>query len=258
MTKHITAQLGDSMCLTAVPTPWAHVGSSKSSRQKGADKAPARPNHVRKESKLPLPSLDRVEIRFEPRLVRFTSQAGHSRKATDRNPSARNTSFAAFPCQVSFVLTLCGGCLRARWKKEGQKRSNRPNNRQQTLALGLLSLLVKVDLRRSKELDTTQSAWVLACLDSDDQCVLHSWSPMTRSFPDLMRTRRHEPFPKSLLATSKVYVYIYIYIYIYVNTVYVQLRFSRTNNFVLFTKFQSAMSTLYYQHPAPAHECPRF
>jgi len=50
MTKHITAQLGDSMCLTAVPTPWAHVGSSKSSRQKGADKAPARPNHVRKES----------------------------------------------------------------------------------------------------------------------------------------------------------------------------------------------------------------
>ena len=50
MTKHITAQLGDSMCLTAVPTPWAHVGSSKTSRQKGADKAPARPNHVRKES----------------------------------------------------------------------------------------------------------------------------------------------------------------------------------------------------------------
>ena len=62
-----------------------------------------------------------------------------------------------------------------------------------------------------------QAAWVLACLDSDDQCVLHSWSPMTRSFPDLMRTTRHEPFPKSLLATSKVYVYIYIYIYIYIH-----------------------------------------
>lgn len=204
-----------------------HVGCRPRSNRRGVHlRLPAPPNN---------PHPPPFSLPGTIRLVRFTSQAGHSRKATDRNPSARNTSFAAFPCQVSFVLTLCGGCLRARWKKEGQKRSNRPNNRQQTLALGLLSLLVKVDLRRSKELDTTQSAWVLACLDSDDQCVLHSWSPMTRSFPDLMRTRRHEPFPKSLLATSKVYVYIYIYIYVI--TVYVQPRFSRTNNFALLTKF---------------------